>query len=219
MMQRFRQFLFHNWRLKLFSLVIATMLWAATARESTSEIGVNVPLEYQNVPGNTEVISDTTNTVEVRLRGPSTLIKEISPQDISVTADMGKTPVGSEKILPLTSQHVRAPFGVEVVEVNPARVRVTLEPTISARLRIHAAIVGAPAEGMKVEDVTVTPDSVKVEGPANRVRLLENVLTTPVDVSGKTASFVQSVDLNILDPRVRVPQSPPVRVEVRIGPK
>jgi YbbR domain-containing protein len=219
MMQWFQQILFHNWRLKLFSLVIATMLWAATARESTSEIGVNVALEYQNVPANTEVISDTTNTVEVRLRGPSTLIKEISPQDISVTADMGKTPVGNEKILPLTSQQVRAPFGVEVVGVNPARVRVTLEPTISARLRIHAAIVGAPAEGMKVEDVTVTPDSVKVEGPANRVRLLENVLTTPVDVSDKTAGFVQSVDLNILDPRVRVPQSPPVRVEVRIGPK
>jgi YbbR domain-containing protein len=219
MMQRFRQLLFHNWRLKLFSLVIATMLWAATARESTSEIGVDVPLEYQNVPGNTEVISDTTNTVEVRLRGPSTLIREISPQDISVTVDIGKTTVGSEKILPLTSQQVRTPFGVEVVGVNPARVRVTLEPTVSTRLRILAAVTGAPAEGMKVEDIVVTPDSVKVEGPANRVRLLENVLTTPVDVSGRTASFVQSVDLSILDPRVRVPQSPPVRVEVRIGPK
>src|SRR5213593_1550961 len=112
---------FHNWRLKLFSLVIATMLWAATARESTSEIGVNVPLEYQNVPPNTEVISDTTNTVEVRLRGPSTLIREISPQDISTTIDMGKMTLGSEKILELTAQQVRAPFGVEVVGVNPAR--------------------------------------------------------------------------------------------------
>src|SRR5438876_2416587 len=139
MMHRFRQILFHHWRLKLFSLIIAAMLWAATARETTSEIGVNVPLEYQNVPPNTEVISDTTNTVEVRLRGPSTLVKEISPQDISTTIDMGRMVLGSEKILPLTAQHVHAPFGVEVVGVNPARVRVTLEPTVSVKLRILPA--------------------------------------------------------------------------------
>jgi len=210
---------FHNWRLKLFSLVIATMLWAATARESTSEIGVNVPLEYQNVPPNTEVISDTTNTVEVRLRGPSTLVKEISPQDISTTIDMGRMVLGSEKILPLTAQHVHAPFGVEVVGVNPARVRVTLEPTVSVKLRILPAVTGTPADGFKVENISVSPDSVTVEGPANRVRLLESVLTAPVDISAKQEWVRQTVDLNILDPRVRVRQTQPVRVEVRIGPK
>src|SRR5262245_14883063 len=162
----------HNWRLKLAALFMAVILWAATARESTSEIGVDVPLEYQNVPANAEVISDTTNTVEVRLRGPSTLIKEISPQDISTTIDMGKIEKGQEKIVPLTNAHVHAPFGVDVVGVNPARVRVTLEPRVSTHLRVVPAVTGMPGEGYRVEAVSVTPDSVKVEGPASRVRLL-----------------------------------------------
>src|SRR5262249_18041485 len=102
-----RHLFIHNWRLKLVSLALATMLWAATAKEPASEIGVNVPLEYQNVPANAEVITDAINTVEVRLRGPSTLIKEIGPKEISTTVDMGKMPLGSNQILPLTAQNVR----------------------------------------------------------------------------------------------------------------
>jgi YbbR domain-containing protein len=212
-----KHLLTHNWRLKLLALFMAVMLWAATARDSTSEIGVDVPLEYQNVPANTEVITDTTNTVEVRLRGPSALIKEISSQDILTTIDVGKMEKGSEKIVTLTKEHVRGPFGVDVVGVNPARVRVTLEPTVSTQLKIVAAVTGAPADGYRVQQVFVTPDSVKVEGPANRVRLMENVQTTPVDVSGKRESIRQTVDLNVLDPRVRINQSQPIHVEVRIG--
>src|SRR5262245_7776875 len=131
-----KHLLTNNWRLKLLALLMAVMLWAATTRESTSEIGIDVPLEYQNVPANTEVITDTTNTVEVRLRGPSTLIKEVSSPDISTTIDVGKMEKGSEKIVTLTKEQVRAPFGVDVVAVNPARVRVTLEPTVSSRLKI-----------------------------------------------------------------------------------
>jgi YbbR domain-containing protein len=124
---------------------------------------------------------------------------------------------GSEKIVTLTKDQVRAPFGVDVVAVNPARVRVTLEPTVSSRLKIIPSVTGAPAEGFRVEAVSVTPDFVKVEGPANRVRLMENVQTTPVDISGKQQNVRQTVDLNVLDPRIRVSQPQPVHVEVRIS--
>src|SRR5262249_35355777 len=156
--------------------------------------------EYQNVPANTEVITDTTNTVEVRLRGPSTLIKQISEPDISMTIDVGKMEKDSEKIVPLTTDRVRAPFGVEVVAVNPARARVTLEATVSLQLKILPSITGMPASGFRVNKISVTPDSVKVEGPANRIRLMESVMTTAVDISGKQQDVRQTVDLNVLDP-------------------
>ena len=49
-MRQIRELLFKNWHLKLFSLVLATALWAVIAQESTSEIFFDVPVEYQNVP-------------------------------------------------------------------------------------------------------------------------------------------------------------------------
>src|SRR5262249_39786028 len=114
---------------------------------------------------------------------------------------------------------VRAPFGVEVVGVNPARVRVTIEPTVTAHPRILPAVMGMPADGFKIEAVSITPESVKIEGPANRVKLIESILTTTVDVTGKQDTVRQTVDLNILDPRIRIAQAQPIHVEVRIGRK
>jgi len=214
-----RRLIFHNWHLKLFSLLLAIMLWMTIARESTSEIAIEVPLEYQNVPPNTEVISETTNNVEVRLRGPSTLIKEISPRDVSTAVDLGGLSQHSEKILPLTSRHVRAPFGVDVVGVIPARIHVTLEERISAELPIVPTTMGKPAEGFDIDKISSFPDVVRVEGPASRVRLLKEARTTPVDVTGKHDTVRQNVDLDIPDPLVRVLQSEPVRVDVHIQPR
>ena len=56
--RQIRELILTNWHLKLFSLVLATALWAVIAQESTSEIIFDVPVEYQNVPPDTEVIGD-----------------------------------------------------------------------------------------------------------------------------------------------------------------
>jgi len=97
-----------NWHLKLFSLILATALWAVIAKESTSEIIFDVPVEYQNVPPDTEVIGDTAKKVEVRLRGPSSLIREISEKDISTVIDLDRMPLNGETTVPLNAQHVHA---------------------------------------------------------------------------------------------------------------
>src|SRR5215831_11070144 len=83
-----KEFLTHNWLTKLFSLALATMLWIAIAGQANSEIGMNIPLEYRNIPSRLEVVGDATDSVEVRLRGSSTLIREISAKDVTATVDL-----------------------------------------------------------------------------------------------------------------------------------
>jgi YbbR domain-containing protein len=118
----------HNWHLKLISLGLAAVLWAQVARAPTSEIGVLVSLEYQNIPRGTDVVGDNLDRVEVRLRGPSWQMRALTPQDISVSVDVREMSVGQEKIVPLTPDHVHAPFGTEVVRVIPGQIRLVLEP-------------------------------------------------------------------------------------------
>jgi YbbR domain-containing protein len=107
-----KDLLLHKWHLKLISLALATALWAQVARTPTSETGVSVLLEYQNIPPKTEVYGDTINRAEVRLRGPSSLLRSVSAQDVSLSIDMRSMAMGQEKILPLTPDLVHAPFGV-----------------------------------------------------------------------------------------------------------
>ena len=54
----FRRYVLHNFWLKVFSLLAATTLWYAVAREPTSEIAFTVPIEFQHVPENMEIASE-----------------------------------------------------------------------------------------------------------------------------------------------------------------
>jgi YbbR domain-containing protein len=218
-MRQIREFLFTNWHLKIFSLVLATALWSVIAQESTSEIIFDVPVEYQNVPSATEVIGDATKRVEVRLRGPSSLIREISAKDISTVIDLDQMPLNGETTVPLNAQHVHAPFGVDVVRVTPPRVRISLEPTVSKPLHILPATIGHVAPGYEVDAILIKPDTAKAEGPASHVNPLESVKTTEIDLTDKKSTIIQTVDLDLPDILVRFPETTPIRVEVKIRRK
>ena len=216
-MKALRRLLFENWFLKIVALGLATLLWVTIASESTSEIGIEVPLEYRNIPENSEIVGNSANTVEVRLRGPSRLIRDIQPQDISSTIDLTRITPG-EKIIPLSPQSIRAPFGIEVVGVTPSRVRISVEPTITKVLPVIAVIAGKPAEGFRVAGTSVVPEMVEARGPAPRMAPLERIQTAPVDITGLRETVDTAVELDPAEPLIRIPQVGPVRVQVVIVP-
>src|SRR4051812_42165464 len=92
----------HNWFLKLLAFGFAMTLWVAVASETSSEIGIEVPLEYHNVPTQLEITGDAANTVEVRLRGAANVVKDITPKQVVTTVDLTNTAPG-EKIITLTA--------------------------------------------------------------------------------------------------------------------
>jgi YbbR domain-containing protein len=214
-MHALKNFLTHHWFAKLFSMVLATMLWITISSEANSEIGIVVPLEYRNVPAQLEITGDTTNTVEVRLRGPAALIKEVSLKNISAIVDLSKLPEG-EKIVQLTQHNMRVPFGIEVVRVNPAQIRLNLEVTMSKKIPVTVRLEGEAAHGVEVVGTNVEPATVEVQGPESKVRSLQAVPTAIVKIDGKKESFSQSVDLDLPDPMVRLQYLSPVQVHVTI---
>jgi YbbR domain-containing protein len=209
---------FRNWRLKLVSLVLATALWAAVASDPRAEIGVSVPIKYLNVPKQTQVIDDGSNRVELRLLGPASVLGELAPEDVSVSIDMMNVPPGQEKILVLSDEHIQTPFGVQVVRAIPARVRVALEPIITRTVRLAPAFRGELRPGYEVDEerTVITPPAIEVEGPESRVREVETLPTTPIDLSGRRETFTVTADVDITDPFIRIPKAASLQVEVRV---
>ena len=214
-MHALKRFLIHNWFLKLFSLVLATMAWLTIASETSSEIRLSVPLEFRNIPPNVEMTGETTDLVEVRMRGPSNLIREVSEKDISASIVLSQMTAG-EKAFSLTSQNIRAPFGIEIVRVSPTRVSVNLERTMSKTVPVIPRFEGELGEGYEIEQTAVLPDRVQVRGPESRIRSLESVFTAPVSIAGLAADILETVDLDITDPLLRLQYALPVEVGVTV---
>ena len=209
---------FRHIRLKLVSVAIAVLLWMVIAGEETVERGLRVPLELQQFPPGLELLGDVPTTADVRVRGVSGTLSRISPGDIVAVLDLRGARAG-ERLFHLTPEQVRAPFGVEVVQVTPPTVAVAFEKAASPRnIPIRPAIEGRPAAGYMVGKITADPPTVEVEGPESAVRRVTDALTEPVSVAGAVNSVEDTVTVGTLDPAVRVKTPRTVQVTVQIIP-
>ena len=130
---------FRHIGLKLLSVAIAVLLWMVIAGEETVERGLRVPLELQQFPPGLELLGDVPTTADVRVRGASGTLSRVSPGDIVAVLDLRGARAG-ERLFHLTPEEVRAPFGVEVVQVSPPTVAVAFEKTASRNIPIKPAV-------------------------------------------------------------------------------
>jgi hypothetical protein len=66
MAESIRARLFHNFGLKLLSLALAVGLWLAVARDPSAVVALDVPVEFDNIPENLQISSESIPRVESR---------------------------------------------------------------------------------------------------------------------------------------------------------
>ena len=208
---------FRHIGLKLLSVAIAVLLWMVIAGEETVERGLRVPLELQQFPPGVELLGDVPTTADVRVRGASGTLSRLSPGDIVALLDLRGARAG-ERLFHLTPEQVRAPFGVEVVQVTPPTVAVVFEKTASRSVPVKPAIEGKPAAGYVVGKSAADPPTVEIVGPESAVRRVTDALTEPVSVAGAVGPVQQTVTVGTLDPAVRVKTQRTAQVTVQIVP-
>ena len=206
----------HLW-LKVLSFGLALLLWMVVAGEETVERGLRVPLELQQMPGGLEMLGDIPATVDVRVRGASGTLSRVGPGDVVAVLDLRGARVG-RRLFPLTTDQVRGPFGVEVVQVTPSAVAMAFEPSVTRELPIVPEVDGRPAPGYAVGERTADPAAVEVIGPESAVRRATEVLTEPVPVTGARSAVKQAVTLGLVDSSLRLKTARTATVTVQIVP-
>src|SRR5258705_8060535 len=208
---------FRHLGLKVLSLGLALLLWMVVAGEETVERGLRVPLELQQMPGGIEVLGDIPTTVDVRVRGGSSVLSRVGTGDVVAVLDLRSARSG-RRLFPLTPDQVRVPFGVEVVQVTPSAVAMAFEVSATREVPVVPSVDGRPAPGYVVGPMTAEPKAVEVIGPESAVRRATEVLTEPVPVSGAKAAVRQAVILGLLDPSLRLKSARSAMVTVPVVP-
>ena len=208
--------LFRDLWLKVFAVALAVLLWVVVAGDPIVERGVHVPLEFENRPSSMEVLGDPPETVEVRLRGSSGVLRRLETGDVAAVIDLGGERLGS-RLFDMTDGRVRAPLGVEVTQVTPSTVALLLEAQGAPRLvPIVPVVEGTPAPGFVVGQVEVEPSTVEVVGPLSRLRELTEAFTEPVDINDISMPVDARVTVGLADPNLRLQTPRTARVSVDI---
>lgn len=201
--------------MKLVSLGLAVLLWLVIAGEKTSEIGVQVPLELQNFPRDLELTGEPVNEVEVRLRASPGIIQRLTPGDISAQVDVADATEG-ERIVHLTPESIRVPFGVRVVKITPSSLTLEFERTVLKIVPVRTRLLGEPAPGFEVAEVGSDPTAVTIMGPRGRVADVDSAFTEPIAIDGVATDVTREVNIGLDDPLVRIQGVPRVRVTAEV---
>jgi len=207
--------LFDNLGLKAISLVLAALTWFVIAGEKTSERGLSVPVELQNLPKDLELTGGVVTNVEVRLRASPGIIHGLGPRDLSAVIDLQGAADG-ERIVHLSPDTIRVPFGVKVVKVTPSILTLNFERTLEKAVPVRPRLQGRPAPGYEVAEIASDPPKVTITGPKSRVQDVESAYTEPVSLEGARDTVVDLVNLGLEDPVLRLSGSSRVKVTARI---
>ena len=95
-MRRFIKNLFlKNWGLKLFSLLLALVLWLTLipGEKIFPEKTLTVPLELYNIPSEMELVEKPPSTVDLKIRAPQRIINQITSATVHVVLNLEKARV------------------------------------------------------------------------------------------------------------------------------
>ncbi len=216
-MRKFIKNLFlKNWGLKLFSLLIALLLWLILIPEEkiTSEKTLTVPLELHNIPPEMELVERPPSSVDVTIRAPQRLINQVNSATVHAVLNLESARIDQVEY-PLNKNMISILEGAEVRDIHPSQVNLRLERTKEIMLEVVPNIIGELNEGLKIEKIEVIPSQVPIRGPESEVQENYKLRTSPLDVSSLTESTELEAVLILPNPNLKLASSQ-TKVKVRI---
>jgi uncharacterized protein (TIGR00159 family) len=112
-------FFTNNLWAKGMAVALAAVLWVALAGQQSSEIGITVPVEYQQISPSIELRGEVPREVTVRLRGSQLALEALRTRQVRARVSLAQVRDGINYFL-LSRNQIDLPAGVEITEIRPA---------------------------------------------------------------------------------------------------
>jgi len=210
----FHRYVLHNFGLKILSLLLAGGLWfLISPDEQPAEVAVRAPIVFQHVPSQIEISSEMIPEAQIRVRGPERVIRQLQANEIHAEIELADVKPG-ERTFNLTSQQVRHPRDVSVVQVVPSQLHLAFDTRMTREVEIRPRVTGN--FGDSAVKVDADPPRITITGPRHHVEKIEAATTDPIDVTGIRGSAVFNTNVYVPDPLVQVVQTTSIRVTVLV---
>lgn len=197
-----RKKLFHNWGLKLGSIVIAFVIWLLVAQVGDprkNQTYYNIPVELIN----TELLDEQnkvydvlngTGNVRVTVRAPGSVVEDINSSDIVAQADVSK--LSEVNTIAITCYVMNA--DVDIISCSPEVMQLNVEDKLSRWFDVQRNTTGEVAESYMVASVQSDQNRIEVTGPRSAVELIHHA-GVEIDVSGATTNLSANVEVLLYD--------------------
>lgn len=207
--------IFHNWKLKITSVVCAVVLWIiiySIADPAASKTMYNVPVNLINTEAITdknqvyEVLDDTDVVRRIAIHSTRSVIDSITDSDISVEADFSKMKLDGTIELRITSARYN-----DSITFKPStdEMKVSVEDRKERYLTLSVDHIGEPKDGYIVGNSKTAQNRISVSGAQSVIESIDKAVAV-VNITDTTSDIVAYADIVLLDkegdeiPRERV---------------
>jgi YbbR domain-containing protein len=181
-----------NLRYKVLALIAAFGLWGVSHSTSSVERGFDIPVVPRNVPEELVITGQSTDAVNIRVRGTNAALRRLSVAELEYPVDLaGAKPGDTEREVELAVMSL--PRGAQVVSRSPASLEFTLERKSTRAVKVRPDLDGEPAAGFAIGEVVVEPPRVRISGARSEVLRVSEVLTETIDLTGANAPLERKV--------------------------
>ena len=163
----------------MISLAGITGIWFSFARGLETLVTLEVPVEFMNRKSEMEIFAASASSVKLQLSGSGSLIKSVRPDQVKVKLNLANAVPGSNQI-PIARNSIALPPGIQLKQVDPQALEVTLDLPVEKSLPLQADWTGKLADGLILEDVRMVPDTVKVVGGSLMLKDIQTIYTEKI---------------------------------------
>ncbi len=186
-----------NLHLKVLSLLAAVVLWMFV-------VGIeNVAYKF---PENLDIrLINTGSDISVAMKIPQVgiyikqdkeLISTLTKNDFDVYVDLAGLGAG-DYTLPVTV-NAKSPQ-VRVMKIDPSAIRVKLAPSGEKQIKVEGTIVGKPATGFEVKELSYEFEKVRILGAQKYLDVIDKVQAKIILTGNETEDASQTVKLLLPD--------------------
>ena len=194
------KWLFNNLGSLIIAIALAVLVWIVAEQEAYPNVErvfpTPVAIVAQNMPAGMIAYGESARTVRVTFNAPQSSLDVLTLDRIAATIDLSQQPSGT---LELPVHVTVADRMVQPIKIEPAIVKLNLEPLAEVKTPVTLNVVGEPALGYKAAPVQTTPASVTLRGPASLVRQVAAV-SGQISIQDARVSISQTLSLS---PRTR----------------
>ncbi len=193
--------IFHNWHLKLLSLLTAIVLWFFVVGSENTVY--RFPQSIQIVPTNMSdnlAIAEPLPPITVYVKAKKEVIEAMTASEIHIELNASKLSVGPHEIpLVATLNNPQA----AIVKIEPKTVKIRVVPKTEKEVDIKLVWQGNPAKNFVVKELKSEVIKAKITGPENLLSDIKEVEGVFVFNGSEEKDTIQKVPLTFLqDPEL-----------------
>ncbi len=169
-----------NKKLLSISFFISLLLWFYVQNSESQIVVKEIPLTIITPEGKS-VARLSSEKLKIKIKGTKFFLKQIHDFQPRYELNIAQTHK-RHFTYSLESKNIALPFGTELIEMNPSKVKVKLSRTIKKMIPLKAQFFGELKENLILENVKLLPKKIEVQGAYEPLKRLKFIQTLPIDL-------------------------------------